>query len=537
MSETGLLFHAALPAPNRLVRDYLAGEPRACAHYGGRYDDMERVRALAAQVDKRLDRARVAAILRRQPTFGLTAQGAERLERFERQGGFVVTSGQQPVLFGGPLYILYKALTAVRLAARYEALLNAPVLPVFWNAEEDHDFEEMRAFGLPSATGGLESLGLTPRPGNRVPAGALVPGGEMQTVYAAFEGLAPQSEFRPWLDAIIHESYTPAASLGRGFGALVAALLGEHGLFVLEASTPELRRAGAELFGREAFDSRAVFDSFQAQCRALEAQGYPQQVTPLPGETNLFLLREGSREKLVLGERDGSFSLKPSGERLSRKELETLLAESPESFSPGVLLRPLLECRVLGSLAYVAGPGEISYYGQMGPLYALHALERPLIYPRLAGFVLEARVRKVLDKYSLTPADLKAGARAAADRILASDPALGEILARLDSLRRENAEGLEAIKPLLSGIDPTLAGPLVSTAGAISSSLERLEKRISSAARGHDQILLGQLEKAAAGLWPGGAPQERALAFVFFLARYGRDFISFIDSQAVAAAG
>ncbi len=537
MSQTGLKFQAVLPASNRLVQEYLDGEARACAHYGGRYDDMERVRALAAQVDKRLDRARVADLLRRQPTFGLTAQGAERLERFERQGGFIVTSGQQPVLFGGPLYILYKALTAVRLAARYEAFLGAPVLPVFWNADEDHDFEEMRAFGLPTGTGSLESVGLAPRPGSRVPAGALVPGAEIEAVFGSFESLAPQSEFRPWLEGLLHESYTPSSSLGQGFGRLVAALLGGYGLFVLQASTPELRRAGAELFGREAFGSRAGFDSLQAQCRALESQGYPLQVTPLKGETNLFLLRDGRREKLVLGEQDGSFSLKPSGESLSRKELEDIISESPESFSPGVLLRPVLECHALGSLAYVAGPGEISYYGQMGPLYALHGLERPVIYPRLAGFVLEARVRKVLEKYSLAPSELKAGTQAVADRILAADPALGEILSRLDSLRRENAEGLEAIKPLLSGIDTTLAGPLDSTTGAVISALERLEKRVSAAARQRDQVLTGQLEKSAESLWPGGAPQERALAFVFFLARYGQDFISFIDSQTVAAVG
>ena len=54
----------------------------------------------------------------------------------------MVTTGQQPALYGGPLYNIHKALTAVRLAEALERRLDKPVLPLFWVASDDHDWAE-----------------------------------------------------------------------------------------------------------------------------------------------------------------------------------------------------------------------------------------------------------------------------------------------------------------------------------------------------------------------------------------------------------
>ncbi len=532
MTETGLKFYPGFPSLNSLVRDYLSGKEKACAFFGGRHEDSGRIKALADKVDRRLDRSLVAELLRSQSSFRHVSGGDERLCRFERENGFIVTTGQQPVLFGGPLYILYKALTAVKLAERLEGLLGAPVLPVFWNASEDHDFEEISAIGLLDGANNLERVALDPRPWNRSPAFMIQPGPEIERVFSAFGKLIPQTEFSPWLNSILHESYTSGTNLGAAFGELISRLLGGCGLFVVEACSKGLRRAGKELFQRAALESGAENEAFLAACGELSALGYPMQVNPLPGETSLFLIENGSREKLLADSSGEGFSLKPSGVRLSRKELIERLDRSPESFSPGVLLRPLLESHVFGSLCYVAGPGEISYYAQMGGLYELYGLERPIIYPRLSGFLIESKIGKALDKYSLSPADIQSGPQKAADRILSTDTAVQGILERLGKMREDNRQVLSEIRPLIGGLDPTLGGPLDSASESLSSGLERFEKKILSAARRRDEILVNQLEKAYSNLWPGGEPQERVLAGVYFLARYGRDFVSFMEQQA-----
>ena len=256
--------------------------------------------------------------------------------------------------------------------------------------------------------------------------------------------------------------------------------------------------------------------------------GYELQITPLAADTSLFVISEGVREKLQLSDTEGVFRLKRSGRKLSSARINELLENRPASLSPGVLMRPLVEAGLLGTLCYVAGPGEIAYYAQMGELYRLRNLEMPIIYPRLGGIILETRIAGILDKYGLEAEELRGGADRPADRLLAKHGPQAQLLEELEKVRSQLKNSFTLIGELTDRLDPTLSGPLSKTESSMAGNLDRLAGKISAAARRKDETLLLQLNKAAAHLWPGGLPQERQLASAYYLARYGKDFLKFL---------
>ena len=86
-------------------------------------------------------REAIAGILEKQNRdFGAGEQVLANIAALRRGANAVVT-GQQVTLFGGPLYTLFKAATAVRKAHDATAA-GHPHVPIFWLATEDHDLEE-----------------------------------------------------------------------------------------------------------------------------------------------------------------------------------------------------------------------------------------------------------------------------------------------------------------------------------------------------------------------------------------------------------
>jgi uncharacterized protein YllA (UPF0747 family) len=226
------------------------------------------------------------------------------------------------------------------------------------------------------------------------------------------------------------------------------------------------------------------------------------------------------------------FRLKRSGEIIKASELRRLLDSLPESFSPGVLMRPLVEAHLFGTLCYVAGPGEMSYYAQMSELYKLHNLQMPLIYPRLSGILAENKITRVLDKYGLKAADLRAGADEIAGRLLGEQGEQALLLEETGKLRSLLENSFARIMKQALGLDSTLEAPVKNTRASIESSLDRLEKKSAAAARRRNETVVTQLGKAAIHLWPNGKPQERETAGIYYLFRYGPELLSFLIEEA-----
>lgn len=505
---------------SKLVDDYQEADPALAPFFSGSPTDPDSYRRKLVDVDRRFDSARRSALVEFvRPT---TPGAAERLEQVTGGEAVMVTTGQQPGLLTGPLYTLYKALSAVRLAAALEPVLGRPVIPAFWIAADDHDWAEVNRASFLDTENELRVLGLGERSETAAPMNRQPVGGEIERVLDDLAELLPDNDFAPALLTQIREAYTPDASMAAAFGTLLETLLNSFDLLTIQASHPDLKHRGSSVLKAALEDAEREEELLARQTESLEQAGYPAQVPVLPGATNVFMLNDGSRERLF---RDGDeFTLRRSGRKVSRSEVLELLDTEPERFSPNVVLRPVLENALLPTVAYVAGPGELAYYAQLGCLFSAHGIRMPVAYPRHSITIIESKVRKVLDKFSLNAEDFRRPVHELAGGVLREELPTN-VTDALRGLRADLGRGYAQLETAARDIDPTLRGPVGQARSSAFAELERLEKKMATHLERQEGIALDQLRKAATNLYPGGSPQERELNGLHYLARYGPDLL------------
>lgn len=530
-------------AGSSLVQAFLEGDSSALAFYpGGHPGEVRAYQAKAEEVDARFPeggRRRLARVLE-----GGGEAGRARLERFVAEGGLAVTTGQQPGLFGGPLFSLYKALGAAALARRLEAHLGRPVLPIFWVASEDHDWAEVR--GVEVATLENEPLrvelpdgeGAGTLPLHRIPLGP-----EIREAREALLAALPPSDFLPEVREALESSYPEGTTLPGGFAALLVRQLHQAGVFLLSPEHPEMQAAALPLLLAEARGARDRVRTLEARARTLEAAGYAVQVPILAEGVNLFLEGVEGRDRLFLepgldGKREGEseprFRLRREGRTLTLAELEAEAEADPSRLTPNVLLRPVVESALIPTLAYVGGPGELAYHAQTGPVFEAHGIRPPVLHPRPSFVVLERRVTKVMEKFGLDLEAFQAPEHEIVTGVIREELPEG-VRQALGALRGELARGARALGEAVREVDPTLQAPAEQIRNQGFALLDDLEKRVLQALKREQGVALAQIGKARGQLFPGGKPQERVFPAVYFLARYGPDLLEAWAAEAEAA--
>jgi len=502
---------------SRLVEDYLDNAPRLAPFFPGSPWDLEAYRRKAAEVDSRFDAARRQAMAAAvQPT---SAAAAENLERVVAGDGLFVTTGQQAGLFGGPLFTVYKALTAVALARALERELRRPVAPLFWIASEDHDWAEVNHTRVLDPSNTLHTITVeSPETGPAVSMQHRRLGPGIEAAVERLAQLVPKTEFSEAVVERVRAAYAPDRTVAGAFRELITWLFEPFDLLVVEAGHRTIKELGRDILERELANSRQHEALVREQTDRLIAAGYHAQVAVLHDSANVFLETETGRERLVW-EGDG-WALKHSGRRFTEAEIRALLDAEPGKFSPNVLLRPVVESAVFPTVAYVAGPGELSYYAQVGCLFRAHGIEMPIVYPRASITLVEAKVKKVLDRFGLGLDDFRRPPHELAAELLREELP-DAVVAALRRLRADLGEGYAALVEAARAIDPTLKGPIQSARNAAYVQLEEIEKKIVQHLKRQNAIGVEQLEKAAVNLFPLGQPQERVLNVVPYLARYG----------------
>lgn len=436
----------------------------------------------------------------------------------------VVTTGQQPGLFGGPLYTLYKALTARAMARTLEAAWQRPVVPVFWVAGDDHDFAEAAAVSWLATDGGEVRAALPGRPDDA----PLVPmyreplPPDVTALLDELERTTPPGPERDATLAWLRRHYRPGRSVAAAFGGALAELLAPLGIVCLDGSHPELKRAAWPVV-REALARATDLDRLLVERhRQLGAVGADPGVKVGEGATLVMLEGDLGRDRLLVSG-DG-FAARRSGERFSLEEIEALARAAPARLSANVLLRPVVESATLPTVAYVAGPGELRYLELAAALYGPLGVTRQEPVPRWSGLLVEPRVTRTLEKLQLTLADVE-GDGAHLEQRVARHLAPEGFLGALGDLRQSLDRGYERLVRQVEAIDPTLEKPARSAALHAAGGLDNLEKRVLQAVKRREADVLAQLQRLQAAVRPGGGPQERGLGSVGFLARYGSTWV------------
>ncbi|MDH3272140.1 MAG: bacillithiol biosynthesis cysteine-adding enzyme BshC [Gemmatimonadota bacterium] len=509
------------PSGRPVVEDYLAGRAEAVSFFGRHFGAGAAFEDKAVEVDARFDRAareRAAAAL-------IVPEGADeaRLAQFVDEGGYMVTTGQQPGLYGGPLYSVYKALTAVRLAEAVEARLGKPVIPVFWVASDDHDWDEANHTYLIGVDNDLHRFELEAPEGNAAPPLHRIPlGADAGEVVETFASHLPDTDFSGEYLELIRSGFAEGASLPDGFHRLLQPLLGRFGLFFTDAAHPTVKEGTRSLLLDELRRAEEMESVLHGSGAALESAGYGIQARIMDGGVNLFLEGPAGRERIY---RDGmSFRLRTSGRVLDLAEIEAAVDADPKVLSPNVLLRPVAESRLFPTLSYVAGPGEIAYFAELGDYFEAHGAEMPIIYPRWTVTVIEGKIRKVLDKFGLDVEALNRPFHEVASGF-ARDEVPEDVRTAIGKLRGALGSGVGELQKAVTGVDATLKGPVQTLRNQTFAALDDVEKKVMQAVKRESEIALSQLEKAQLHLFPNGKPAERVQNPLYYLARYGGAFL------------
>ncbi|HXU33555.1 MAG TPA: bacillithiol biosynthesis cysteine-adding enzyme BshC [Thermoanaerobaculia bacterium] len=422
----------------------------------------------------------------------------------------VVATGQQPGLFGGPLYALSKMVAASRWAARLEAAGESAVA-VFWVATEDHDWAEVAQTTLLSQ-GGLRRFDLGPDPEPLAPLGTRTLGPEMARVHAEIAEAFPGPTFTAWRETLARW-YRPDARFGEAFCRLMAHLLGPRCPLLLDAMLPELKTAERPHLRRLVEERAALEAAYAAQDAEIERRGLPLQVAPQRGLSPLFLYTHGERRRIewrgadryALRGRDGEFPV---------EQLLAAIDENPGVVSPGVLARPAIQDAVLGSSILLLGPGEASYIPQVVPAYRTLGIEGPAVALRPQVTLVEAATRGRLEALDLT-----------FERIVA-DPGLverrlaerggGEFVA---PVRDQIAALLETLSPLATAIDPSLDKPLDKTREQALRGLDLFADKVRASAARKNEVEARRAGQLLDLLRPNGKLQERELSSAQFATR------------------
>lgn len=515
-SQLNLRVHVEPLKGPPLVRDYYAAAPALAPFFPGSPWDAHAWTRVAADVRAYFDAQKLQGMI---PAVRAGTDAARaKLQRIAAGDGFFVQTGQQAGLFGGPLYTVHKILTAVRLAQNAEKQLGVPVAPLFWIAADDHDFAEVNHAYVLSDQHELHRLELPDDQGPPASMERRKLGPAIASLHAELAALLPQSDDARELTAFLQRTYTPDASVAEAFGALIGFLFRRFDLLITSSADPTVKRMAAPLMRYELAHAEAHEDAVNEQTQRLVSRGYHEQVPVRSDAANVSYEDEHGRDRLLrLG---NDWELSRSKQRLTSAELDQLLEREPLRFSANVLLRPVVASAVFPTLAYVGGPAEISYFAQIGCLFAAHGVPMPLVVPRAGVEIVEYKVQKVLDKFRLSTADVRVPFDRLVTRVVRAELP-PQVTGTIAQLREDLAAGYARLIEAAVNIDPTLQGPLESARNAGHKTLADMDRKIVRHLKRRNVVELEQLRRAATNLYPLGQPQERVIGVATYYARYG----------------
>ncbi|MDZ4388212.1 MAG: bacillithiol biosynthesis cysteine-adding enzyme BshC [Gemmatimonadales bacterium] len=436
--------------------------------------------------------------------------------RLHLPGALAVTTGQQPGLFGGPMYTVHKAIAAAALAAALERQWGRPVVPIFWLAGDDHDWTEATSTAWWSASGEVRRWSLPERPEQApqrsmrdepLPASAVAEAREQ--LAADLPSGEARDETLAWIDRHWHSGATVHSAYSSGMTELFDRL----GVVAFDATNAALKVAQQSLVTRALVES----DRLDAALAGLPAAG--TGITAGDRASLVFLDTAVGRDRLVRTA-DG-WQTRRGGESFGEAELLDLVRSAPERFSANVLLRPVVEAALLPTVAYVAGPGEQRYLtSQAAVLYPLLGVVPQAVVARWGGTVIDQVSDRLLARLDLDPVDVIHDDGQLGREVLHRDfpPAAARALAALGTAIADATAVLQEVGP---AIDPVLTRAVEYRGRRLMHVRDDLQRLLERHHRRRTDIAWAQYQRLRARLRPLDAPQERVIGVAGMLGRLG----------------
>ena len=452
----------------------------------------------------------------------------DNIKKLASSESLVVFAGQQVGMLLGPMYTVIKALTAYKLASKLESELGRPVVPCFWMATDDHDFDEIRDVRLLNRAGDCLTVSYEPvSPAGGAPMADVLLDGKITDLLTRVGENLLETEFTGHIKNLLESSYLPGKHLPEAFAVLFNQLMEDFGIVPIDPNYPGLKKIMVPVFRRGIEDHDGIFEHFERRSLEVIGTGYHRQVHKTGESLNLFFNEGGRRNVIVesnrfrLDDRDGIYT----GEQL----LE-ILDSAPEKFSPNVSLRPIAQCFAFPTVCQVVGPSEAAYFAQIQPLFDYLDVPWPVVKPRIFATIVEPHIQKIIDKLSLDFAFLYDDTEHEISRAI-KEKFPPETQQKAESLRSEIEKPLLDLIKSLKNSDSESGQAIEHTRKRIDHELNHLSKKLFAAHKKRHEAVKGQIYRAANFLFPEGKFQERVLSPVYFANKFGPGIFKKIESE------
>jgi bacillithiol biosynthesis cysteine-adding enzyme BshC len=458
-----------------------------------------------------------------------SAKTSRNISLLKDKKTLAVVTGQQLGILGGPLYTIYKTITAIKLTSylkeRYD---EYQFVPLFWLEGDDHDFDEVRSVNLLNESNELVKISYDDEIAEdefRNSVGYMTIKNTITNFIETLDKNLRKTEFKPQLIEKIKSIYAEGKLLKQSFKEILFWLFDEHGLIIFDPQDIVIKNLLRPVFKKEIDDFRAHSEKLVNRSAKLE-ETYHAQVKVRP--INLFCSNEEGR--FLLEPVENVFRLKRKKKRFTYEELTDLLDKHPESFSSNVLLRTICQDYLLPTAFYIGGPSEISYFAQVFPLYEFYGIEQPIIYPRASATLLEKNIDNLLKKHDLSITDIFVNTEELKKKIINSisetsvEEIFGEVGNQIDLT-------FDKLKERLFEFDKTIADASIRYKQKAFSSLDELKSKAIEAQKKKHEITLRQIDKISNSLFPNSSLQEREFNFVYFYNKYGNEFLNKIFEE------
>ncbi|MFW0779862.1 bacillithiol biosynthesis cysteine-adding enzyme BshC [Rossellomorea marisflavi] len=435
-----------------------------------------------------------------------------------------VVAGQQAGLLTGPLYTIHKIVSVIRLAREQEQKLNHPVVPVFWIAGEDHDYQEVNHIFL-EQDGKIKKNGYPEQVvDKRMTSDVEYDPAVMKNWISSILKVLGETEFTAGLademDALIREG----EDIVTFFARFIMTLFKDYGLLVIDSSYGALRKLEAPYFRHLIENSREITDQVLLQQKTIQAEGFNTQLEISSDAANIFLNLQNERALL---ERDGSgFKDKNNDSFFTKEELLGILDDQPGRLSNNVVTRPLMQEWLFPTLSFIGGPGEIAYWGELKKAFEFMGMNMPPVMPRLNITILERTVAKRIEELSLSLQEVVRNGVSHVRNEFLDSLKPNELEGELQEIETYLMAKYEGIKKEASAVDSNLEPIVDKNLEIHRKQFEFLRKRTEKSIRDKNERQLSRFDLIENSIRPNGGPQERTLNILYYMNRFGPDFVN-----------
>ncbi|MEC1668048.1 bacillithiol biosynthesis cysteine-adding enzyme BshC [Bacillus mojavensis] len=457
--------------------------------------------------------------------FGSSAM-QHSIEKLKDPSSVAVVGGQQAGLLTGPLYTIHKIISIIVLAKEKEEQLKVPVVPIFWVAGEDHDLDEINFVHTSEESGPVKKK--LPQSYWKKSSAANTPLDQekcaawIDDVFAAFEETDHTNTLLEHVKRCLRESVT----FTDFFEQLIADLFQEEGLVLLNSGDPGIKKLETAMFQKILHDNDDLAQAVSKQQDFMREAGYKPIIESGKEQANLFY--EYEEERFLIEKDNGRFVIKELDLAWSMDELYTHMEEHPERFSNNVVTRPLMQEFLIPTLAFIAGPGEINYWGELKQAFAVMGFKMPPVMPRLNITIVERHIEKKLieRKISLQEA-IEGGTENQKEKYF--EHQIPEEFTTVIEQAKNQIEAIhKTVRQEALKVDQSMEPLLLKNAAFIQDQLQFLERTVTKRIEEKEGYVLRDYERIQNSIKPLLAPQERIWNIMYYLNRYGpKFFISF----------